>query len=160
MSKKKHTGINFFIQLNFGFNKQSYLISRKTHKYCTIKYRTGYWHGVKSNAIELTQYLKPVGCGPSLNIWPKWEPQFWQIISFLFLPWEVSSTVFTWWLIVLEKLGHPLPLLNLVSDENSESLQTVHMYIPLFQWFAYLPVYGASVPLSWQTWYSSLVNFE
>ncbi len=48
--------------------------------------------GWKSIAAELMQKRSPVGCGPSGNTWPRWEPQFRQRTSTRTMPWLASAT--------------------------------------------------------------------
>src|SRR5688572_30595990 len=53
-----------------------------------------------------------------------------------------------------QKLGHPVPESNLVSDLNSPSPQTTHLYMPTPLWSQYLPLNGRSVAEHCVTSYS------
>ena len=80
--------------------------------------------GVNDSDSEFTQNRSRVGSGPSLNTCPRWPSQRAQRISVRIMPWlssECSATFSfaTGW----KKLGHPVPELNLASDENSGSPQ-------------------------------------
>ena len=65
------------------------------------------------------QYLFPVGFGPSSNKCPRCPPHLAQTTSTLFIPKVLSSLSSTFPLeTTSQKLGHPLPESNLVSDEK------------------------------------------
>jgi len=74
----------------------------------------------------LTQYLFPVGFGPSGNMWPRWEEQILQSISVLIMPRVVSSLVSIFSATASKKLGHPEPDSYFVEESNNISLQTAH----------------------------------
>ena len=73
---------------------------------------------VKIIATPFMQYRSPVGCGPSLNTWPRWLPHRLHRTSVRVMSSRLvsgrSSTALSR---VFQKLGHPVPLSNLVSEE-------------------------------------------
>jgi len=81
---------------------------------------------LKLNAAELMQNLFPVGSGPSLNTWPKWELHFLHKTSVLFMSKDVSFLVLILPLIDLKKLGHPEPESYFASDLNNLLPQVAH----------------------------------
>src|SRR5690606_18846032 len=80
--------------------------------------------GVKTSDSLLTQNRIPVGGGPSGKTWPRWQSHRAQRISVRIIPWLRSLVVVTFssatgW----KKLGHPVPLSNLLALENNGSPQ-------------------------------------
>src|SRR5687768_5351439 len=101
------------------------------------------------------QYRSPVGSGPSSKRWPRWASHLAQRTSVRTIPCSRSSTSFT--LLrstAAQKLGQPVPESNFVSDLNSPSPQTTHLYMPTPLWSQYLPLNGRSVAEHCVTWYS------
>lgn len=80
---------------------------------------------------ELIQYLKPVGCGPSVNTCPKCALQLLQTTSTLNIP-CVLSLIFSMLLLAIgvKKLGHPDPDLNFELESNKGDSQQIHLYSP------------------------------
>jgi len=86
-----------------------------------------YYAGTNFRAAELMQYRKPVGGGPSLNTCPWWPPHLVQCTSVrgpnsfqsVLVPIAESAMGF-------QKLGHPVPLSNLCSEENKGRSQAAH----------------------------------
>ena len=72
---------------------------------------------VKVMATPFMQYLRPVGCGPSSNTWPRWPPHRLHRTSVRVMVKLVSGRSKTALSRAFQKLGHPVPLSNLVSDE-------------------------------------------
>src|SRR5215813_2403005 len=78
-----------------------------------------YVFGSKCSATPFIQYRRPVGPGPSSNTWPRCPPQDEQWTSVRTISQLRSSVVPTARSSALQKLGHPVPLLNFVSASNS-----------------------------------------
>src|SRR6185437_8827327 len=83
------------------------------------------------SAAELMQYRSPVGFGPSGKTWPRCAPQRAQVASIRLIPWLISSCVS----IAAEstgsqKLGHPEPDSNFLSEANNSASQATQWYIP------------------------------
>ena len=106
------------------------------------------------NEIELIQYLKFVGFGPSSNTCPKCAPHLLQFTSVRVIPYDVSEiySIFSS-LTGFQKLGHPEPESNFASDRNNSSPQHEHLYAPSSLLLLYLPENGGSVPWLIQTSY-------
>src|SRR6201993_864128 len=68
-------------------------------------------------ATPFMQYRRPVGGGPSLNTWPRWPPHRLHRTSVRIMPRLVSERSSTEMSMAFQKLGHPVPLSNLVSEE-------------------------------------------
>ena len=81
---------------------------------------------INLRAAEFMQYLSPVGLGPSLNTWPRWESACLLLISVLVVKKLLSSfsTIFPG-SNGLVKLGQPVPDSNLSREEKSGSLETM-----------------------------------
>src|SRR3989344_4897979 len=105
------------------------------------------------------QYLLPVEAGPSSNTWPKCEPQVLQVTSVLFIPRDESSWNSTAPDRAWSKLGQPVPLSNLASEENNWVPQTTQANMPFECSFSKGLVKGASVPFSLKILYCSGVSF-
>src|SRR5579884_1116987 len=87
--------------------------------------------GTNFSAAELMQYRNPVGGGPSLNTWPWWPSHRAQWTSVRGTNSLKSVLVpMTWGAIGCQKLGQPVPLSNLCSDENNGRSQPAHRYTP------------------------------
>src|SRR2546423_13576261 len=87
--------------------------------------------GLKSSATPFMQKRIPVGGGPSGNTWPRWPPHEAQCTSTRFMKKPLSVEVSTACSIGAQKLGHPVPLSYLGSDENSGSPHAAHANVPL-----------------------------
>src|SRR6267143_504855 len=108
---------------------------------------------LKPNERELTQYRSPVGCGPSSKTWPRWPPHCLQRISTRFirrLRSDFSSTFS--FSAGDQKLGHPVPESNFVSDENRGAPHPAQTYIPFSLLWRYFPVKDRSVAFFLKTW--------
>ena len=81
-------------------------------------------------ATPFMQYRSPVGRGPSLNTWPRWPPQRWQCTAVRVMPKDLSSVVPTAFSIGAQKLGQPVRLSYLVSEENRSSAQPAQANVP------------------------------
>jgi len=80
------------------------------------------------NEIEFIQYLEFVGFGPSSNTCPKCAPHLLQFTSVRVIPCAVSEMYSILSSeIGFQKLGHPEPESNFVSDEKSSSPQHTHL---------------------------------
>src|SRR6266511_5113550 len=80
-----------------------------------------------------------------------------------FLPLLASMTVYSSSftlasLIGVEKLGHPVPESNFVSEVNTLLSQQTHLWMPLSLHLWYLPENGGSVPFFQHTSYCSRVK--
>src|SRR5690606_31171331 len=73
--------------------------------------------GMNSSEMPLRQWRLPVGGGPSSKIWPRCPPQRLQWHSVRTMKSDVSSDVPMAPGSGSQKLGHPVPLSYLVSDE-------------------------------------------
>ncbi len=113
---------------------------------------------LKSSAREFIQYrLPPQSFGPSSKTCPRWAPQLEHKTSVRVIPSDRSvSCLIAPFLAKSQKLGQPVPLSNLVSDEKSSCPQTTHMYIPVSWLFVYFPENGGSVPFKKQILYCSV----
>lgn len=93
----------------------------------------------KLSEDELTQYLCPVGLGPSVNTWPKCDPHFLQLTSVRIISGlvtssrmlppipDASSLKMTLFLSSTSKNdGQPDPESYFVLDANNGSVQTLH----------------------------------
>src|ERR1700752_3593527 len=69
------------------------------------------------------QYLSPVGRGPSSKTWPRCPLHREQCTSVRTMPKVLSLVVSTASASGAQKLGHPVPLLNLVSEANNSCPQ-------------------------------------
>ena len=76
------------------------------------------------------QYRKPVGWGPSLKTWPRCPPQLLQSTSVRVMPSELSDRSSTAFGRAFQKLGQPVPLSNLVVDENRSCPQPAQPNTP------------------------------
>ena len=95
---------------------------------------------------EFTQYLSPVGCGPSGKTCPKCALHARQVISVLIIPKERSSLRKILFSIDAKKLGHPEPDSNFVFELKRSSLQTMHKNVPFLYSLNSFPEKGGSVP--------------
>src|SRR6476646_7940778 len=86
--------------------------------------------GVKPSASPLMQYRRPVGFGPSSNTCPRCPPHRRQCTAWRIMPSDVSLFVSTALFSGAQKLGQPVPLSNLVVDENTSSAQPAQAYVP------------------------------
>ena len=95
------------------------------------------------------QYLRPVGSGPSLNTWPRWESAFLLLISVLLANRLLSSlSTMLSGSNGLVKLGQPVPESNLSMEIKSGSPETMSTYMPSFLLSQYSFLKGGSVPFS------------
>src|ERR1700741_398024 len=92
------------------------------------------------------QYRRPVGGGPSLNTWPRWPPHRLHRTSVRIMPRLVSRRSSTELSRAFQKLGHPVPLSNLVSEEKRCSAQPAQLNTPRRCSSSSGLLYGASVP--------------
>jgi hypothetical protein len=98
------------------------------------------------NDPELMQYRKPVGSGPSSNTWPRCASHKAQFTAVRTIPKLVSRSVRTFSSAMgAQKLGHPVPDSNFVSESNSAFSQQMHRYSPFSCRFQYFPVNAISV---------------
>src|SRR2546427_334178 len=79
--------------------------------------------GLKSSAAPFMQKRVRVGGGPSGNTWPRCPPHRAQCTSTRFMNKVLSVDVSTACSTGAQKLGHPVPLSNFVSEEKSGSPQ-------------------------------------
>src|ERR1700722_4294295 len=84
----------------------------------------------KVMATPFMQYLRPVGCGPSSNTWPRWPPHRLQRTSVRVMVKLVSGRSKTALSRAFQKLGKPVPLSNLVSDEERGCPQPAQLKTP------------------------------
>jgi hypothetical protein len=98
------------------------------------------------NDPEFMQYRKPVGSGPSSNTWPRCASHKAQFTAVRTIPKLVSRSVRTFSSAMgAQKLGHPVPDSNFVSESNSAFSQQMHRYSPFSCRFQYFPVNAISV---------------
>src|ERR1700721_3043527 len=90
-------------------------------------------------AAEFMQYRRPVGRGPSLKTWPRCALQSRHETAVRSMPklWSRISTMFSC-AIGCQKLGHPVPDSNLVSELKTAVSQHTHRKIPFSSQSAYL----------------------
>src|SRR4051794_39058882 len=94
------------------------------------------------------QYRNPVGLGPSSKTCPRCASHLLHKTSTRRIPWLKSVSVVTFSAATgAQKLGHPVPDSNFVSELNSLFPQQTQRYIPLSCRSWYLPVNAGSVPL-------------
>src|SRR3989344_9295761 len=106
------------------------------------------------------QYRFPVGLGPSSKTCPRCPPHFLHRTSVRLIKWLVSDFFSTASSETgFQKLGHPVPESNFVSEENSFAPHPAQAYLPLSFVFQYFPVNAVSVPFSRRIWYCSEVSF-
>ena len=129
---------------------------KKFSKAFLFKFSTG----INLSDAEFIQYLFPVGFGPSLNKWPRWESAFTDLTSIRDILNERSGMFTT-----LSgtrgrvKEGQPVPDLNLSFELNNGSPETISTYIPACLLSQYLFLKGGSVPFFWVTLYCNLLSF-
>src|SRR5437762_12798872 len=100
------------------------------------------------------QYRIPVGCGPSSKTCPRWASHRLHFTSVRRMPWLVSVSASTASSLAgAQKLGHPEPAWNLVSERKRGWPQQTHLYVPGVSVSSYSPVKGASVPFGLVTSY-------
>src|SRR3989338_7738176 len=92
------------------------------------------------------QYLLPVGFGPSSKMCPRCPLHFLHTTSSLSLSF-INSTLFG---IESQKLGHPVPDSNFLSDENSSAPHPAQRYSPFSLLYSNAPVPGSSVLFSFK----------
>src|ERR1700739_3243127 len=109
-------------------------------------------------ATPFMQYRRPVGGGPSLNTWPRWPPHRLHRTSVRVMPRLVSGRSSTALSMAFQKLGHPVPLSNLVSEEYRCSAQPAQLNTPRRCSSLSGLLYGASVPALRSTSYSGAVR--
>src|SRR3981189_1088045 len=92
------------------------------------------------------QYRSPVGCGPSSNTCPRCASHSVQATAVRAMP-KVESRISRTFSFAIgaQKLGHPVPDSNFVSELNSALSQHTHRYKPLSCTFQYCPVNARSV---------------
>src|ERR1700730_11068114 len=100
----------------------------------------------------------PVGPGPSGNTWPRCPWQRAQWTSVRVMKRLLSVVVATASSSGFQKLGQPVPLSNLVSDENNGCPHAAHLNVPsrFSEWSGLEP--GDSVPCFRSTWNCSGVS--
>jgi hypothetical protein len=90
----------------------------------------GPYSGSNSSETPFMQYRKPVGRGPSAKTWPRWPLQREQWTSVRSIPRVRSVVVSTAFVIGAQKLGHPVPLSNFVSEVKSSWPHPAQRKIP------------------------------
>lgn len=87
--------------------------------------------GVNVRATPFIQYRRPVGCGPSLNTWPRWPEQREHCTSVRGKKkMLLSSTSLTPPGTASKNEGHPVPLSNLAALSKTALLQPAHWNVP------------------------------
>ena len=87
--------------------------------------------GSNFTATPFMQYRSPVGGGPSLKTWPRCPPQRLQCTSVRVTKndrsWDVPMALSSG----CQKLGQPVPLSYLVSEENSGRSHPAQRNVPV-----------------------------
>src|SRR3970040_3026359 len=98
------------------------------------------------------QYRVRVCVGPSSNTWPSWASHALHSASTRCAPRLLSASVrICSGLIGAQKLGHPVPESNLVSESKRSFPEQSRRYIPSSLQSWYWPENGLSVPLRLHT---------
>src|SRR5512134_2272324 len=96
----------------------------RTHAYLSHHRNDSDHAATKRKETPFMQYRNPVGGGPSSKTWPRWPPQRRQCTSVRTVKNRVrSSEVPMAFSSGAQKLGQPVPLSNLVVEENRGKLQ-------------------------------------
>src|SRR3984957_15804574 len=93
--------------------------------------RENYTAFTKRSDAEFMQYRRPVGLGPSSNTWPRCASHSVQETAVRSMPMLLSEISRTFSCATgAQKLGHPVPESNLVSELNSALSQQIQRKTP------------------------------
>jgi hypothetical protein len=119
-------GVEVIDGLNFSTGHSNFLTICMMALKAFVKYANFRWSYffVKTSDTEFIQYRRPVGLGPSSNTCPRCAPHLLQVTLIRFILYVLSASSRTLFLLIgCQKLGHPVPLSNLVAELKSSCPQ-------------------------------------